>query len=259
MPFAQTNHINKKIYLLEQDGWHPILIPAVTRDELLPLFLSLSVWLITEWERLSLKLSTWIWWCQTFDKYHCCWDPTEMCLYCIISSIWGRFLPDEDRWIDRWVYGWWGVGASLRELNSMSPSWEDWDYKRQIRLLLSHCIELSVYVHLKWDYHHDLTLRTIFPVSASFSLQLENFIQENVRSGMEEMKRTAVHTQTAAMLEMGTNLLSQSAEQTRKLTDVETQVRPSGRTKVKSGITWCVAANPNEQLWRSHPCKNKLN
>ena len=42
---------------------------------------------------------------------------------------------------------------------------------------------------------------------------------------MEE-KRNAVHTQTAAMLEMGTNLLSQSAEQTRKLTDVETQVRP---------------------------------
>uniref|UniRef100_A0A667WX97 Angiopoietin 2b n=1 Tax=Myripristis murdjan TaxID=586833 RepID=A0A667WX97_9TELE len=53
---------------------------------------------------------------------------------------------------------------------------------------------------------------------------LENYIQENVRSGMEEMKRNAVHTQTAAMLEMGTNLLSQSAEQTRKLTDVETQV-----------------------------------
>lgn len=65
-----------------------------------------------------------------------------------------------------------------------------------------------------------------------FSLQLENFIQENVRSGMEEMKRTAVHTQTAAMLEMGTNLLSQSAEQTRKLTDVETQVSPSGSGRV---------------------------
>ncbi|XP_075867861.1 angiopoietin-2b [Nelusetta ayraudi] len=54
--------------------------------------------------------------------------------------------------------------------------------------------------------------------------KLENIVQENVRSGLEEMKRSAVHTQTAAMLEMGTNLLSQSAEQTRKLTDVETQV-----------------------------------
>lgn len=73
------------------------------------------------------------------------------------------------------------------------------------------------------------------PSICLFSLQLENFIQENVRSGMEEMKRTAVHTQTAAMLEMGTNLLSQSAEQTRKLTDVETQVSKSGRTRVNLG------------------------
>ncbi|KAJ3609614.1 hypothetical protein NHX12_024134 [Muraenolepis orangiensis] len=53
--------------------------------------------------------------------------------------------------------------------------------------------------------------------------KLESYIQENVRTGMEE-KRNAVHTQTEAMLLMGTNLLSQSAEQTRKLTDVETQV-----------------------------------
>ncbi|XP_068615950.1 angiopoietin-2-like, partial [Brachionichthys hirsutus] len=54
--------------------------------------------------------------------------------------------------------------------------------------------------------------------------KLETFIQENVRSGMEEMKRNVVHTHTAAILQMGTNLLSQSAEQTRKLSDVETQV-----------------------------------
>lgn len=32
MPFAQTDHINKKIYLLEQDGCHPIYTPAVTYD-----------------------------------------------------------------------------------------------------------------------------------------------------------------------------------------------------------------------------------
>ena len=61
---------------------------------------------------------------------------------------------------------------------------------------------------------------------------MESFIRENVRSGMEE-KRNEVHTQTAAMLEMGTNLLSQSAEQTRKLTDVETQVsQPAGGSVV---------------------------
>uniref|UniRef100_A0A8C7GYP5 Angiopoietin 2b n=1 Tax=Oncorhynchus kisutch TaxID=8019 RepID=A0A8C7GYP5_ONCKI len=54
--------------------------------------------------------------------------------------------------------------------------------------------------------------------------KLESSIQENLRSAMEEMKRNAVHTQTAAMLEIGTNLLSKSAEQTLKLTDVETKV-----------------------------------
>ncbi|XP_065148510.1 angiopoietin-2b [Paramisgurnus dabryanus] len=51
--------------------------------------------------------------------------------------------------------------------------------------------------------------------------KLENYIQKNVRS---EMERNVIHTQTATMLEIGTNLLSQSAETTRKLTDVETQV-----------------------------------
>lgn len=32
MPFSQTDHINKKIYLLEQDGCHPIFTPGVTYD-----------------------------------------------------------------------------------------------------------------------------------------------------------------------------------------------------------------------------------
>uniref|UniRef100_W5K560 Angiopoietin 2b n=1 Tax=Astyanax mexicanus TaxID=7994 RepID=W5K560_ASTMX len=54
--------------------------------------------------------------------------------------------------------------------------------------------------------------------------KLENYIQRNVRSEMVEMQRNVIHTQTATMLEIGTNLLSQSAEHTRKLTDVETQV-----------------------------------
>lgn len=41
---------------------------------------------------------------------------------------------------------------------------------------------------------------------------------------MAQLQQSAVHNHTAAMLEMGTTLLSQTAEQTRKLTDVETQV-----------------------------------
>ncbi|XP_054914814.1 angiopoietin-2b isoform X2 [Poeciliopsis prolifica] len=75
-----------------------------------------------------------------------------------------------------------------------------------------------------WQQQKLETLESAMENNTQWLQKLENFIQENVRSGVEEIKRSTVHTQTAAMLEMGTNLLSQSAEQTRKLTDVETQV-----------------------------------
>uniref|UniRef100_A0A3B3V961 Angiopoietin 2b n=1 Tax=Poecilia latipinna TaxID=48699 RepID=A0A3B3V961_9TELE len=75
-----------------------------------------------------------------------------------------------------------------------------------------------------WQRQKLETLESAMENNTQWLQKLENFIQENVRSGVEEIKRSTVHTQTAAMLEMGTNLLSQSAEQTRKLTDVETQV-----------------------------------
>lgn len=55
-------------------------------------------------------------------------------------------------------------------------------------------------------------------------LQIENDIKESMKTEMAQLQQSAVHNHTAAMLEMGTNLLSQTAEQTRKLTDVETQV-----------------------------------
>lgn len=54
--------------------------------------------------------------------------------------------------------------------------------------------------------------------------KLENYIQENVRPEMVENQRNIINTQAATILEIGTNLLTQSAENTRKLTDVETQV-----------------------------------
>lgn len=55
-------------------------------------------------------------------------------------------------------------------------------------------------------------------------VQIENYIKESMKMEMAQLQQSAVHNHTAAMLEMGTNLLSQTAEQTRKLTDVETQV-----------------------------------
>lgn len=67
------------------------------------------------------------------------------------------------------------------------------------------------------------------PLSCS---QLESYIQEKMRSEMVvEMQRNAINTQTATMLEIGTNLLSQSAEHTRKLTNVETQVTRNDKTE----------------------------
>lgn len=45
-----------------------------------------------------------------------------------------------------------------------------------------------------------------------------------MKKQMAELQQNAVQNQTAAMLEIGTSLLNQTAEQTRKLTDVEAQV-----------------------------------
>ncbi|KAL6077046.1 hypothetical protein STEG23_008425, partial [Scotinomys teguina] len=56
------------------------------------------------------------------------------------------------------------------------------------------------------------------------SSELENYIVENMKSEMAQIQQNAVQNHTATMLEIGTSLLSQTAEQTRKLTDVETQV-----------------------------------
>ncbi|KAG1947040.1 angiopoietin-1 [Pimephales promelas] len=72
-----------------------------------------------------------------------------------------------------------------------------------------------------WQERKLETLESATENNTQWLQKLENYIQENVRS---EMERNVIHTQTATMLEIGTNLLSQSAENTRKLTDVETQV-----------------------------------
>ncbi|NXA45441.1 ANGP1 protein, partial [Nothocercus julius] len=57
--------------------------------------------------------------------------------------------------------------------------------------------------------------------------KLENYIVDNMKSEMAQLQQNAVQNHTATMLEIGTSLLSQTAEQTRKLTDVETQVSSS--------------------------------
>lgn len=55
--------------------------------------------------------------------------------------------------------------------------------------------------------------------------QLENTIQKSMKQEVANVPPQVVHNQTAAMLEMGTSLLTHTAEQTRKLSVVEAQVR----------------------------------
>uniref|UniRef100_A0A8C6WGA7 Angiopoietin 4 n=1 Tax=Neogobius melanostomus TaxID=47308 RepID=A0A8C6WGA7_9GOBI len=54
--------------------------------------------------------------------------------------------------------------------------------------------------------------------------KLENFIQRSLRPDISSVQSHAVHNQTAAMLEIGTNLLTHTAEQSRKLNVVEAKV-----------------------------------
>ncbi|XP_004077462.2 angiopoietin-2 [Oryzias latipes] len=55
-------------------------------------------------------------------------------------------------------------------------------------------------------------------------LKLENYIQDSMKQDILYFQQAAVHNHTATMIEIGANLLSQTAEQTRKLTNVEAQV-----------------------------------
>ncbi|XP_035649383.1 angiopoietin-2-like [Oncorhynchus keta] len=67
-------------------------------------------------------------------------------------------------------------------------------------------------------------LENIIENNTQWLLKLENYIQENMKQEMFQIQQNAVHNHTAAMIEFGTNLLSQTVEQTRKLTNVEAQV-----------------------------------
>ncbi|XP_035463028.1 angiopoietin-2a isoform X1 [Scophthalmus maximus] len=67
-------------------------------------------------------------------------------------------------------------------------------------------------------------LEIIMENNTQWLLKLENYIQDSMKQDMVQIQQTAVHNHTATMIEIGTNLLSQTVEQTRKLTNVEAQV-----------------------------------
>ncbi|XP_043946358.1 angiopoietin-4 [Protopterus annectens] len=76
----------------------------------------------------------------------------------------------------------------------------------------------------EWSLQKLQHLENIMENNTLWMLKLENYIQENIKTEMAQIQQNAVQNHTAVMLEIGTNLLSQTAEQTRKLTDVEAQV-----------------------------------
>ncbi|XP_007434022.1 angiopoietin-2 [Python bivittatus] len=67
-------------------------------------------------------------------------------------------------------------------------------------------------------------LENILENNTQWLMKIENYIQDNMKKEMVEIQQNAVQNQTAVMIEIGTNLLNQTAEQTRKLTDVEAHV-----------------------------------
>lgn len=67
-------------------------------------------------------------------------------------------------------------------------------------------------------------LQTIMENNTQWLQKLENYIQENLNQDMVQMQQDTVQNHTVTMIKIGTNLLSQTAEQTRKITNVEAQV-----------------------------------
>ncbi|XP_053313160.1 angiopoietin-2-like [Spea bombifrons] len=74
-----------------------------------------------------------------------------------------------------------------------------------------------------WSSKRLKELETIMENNTQWLQKLEGYIQDGVRNDAGD-SRYVVQNQTATMLEISTNLLTQTAEQTRKLTDVESQV-----------------------------------
>uniref|UniRef100_A0A8D2Q4R0 Fibrinogen C-terminal domain-containing protein n=1 Tax=Varanus komodoensis TaxID=61221 RepID=A0A8D2Q4R0_VARKO len=76
----------------------------------------------------------------------------------------------------------------------------------------------------KWPVKRFQQLENIMENNTQWLQKLESYIQENARMEMSDSHLGAVQNHTATILEIGASLLNQTAEQTRKLTDVEMQV-----------------------------------
>lgn len=82
----------------------------------------------------------------------------------------------------------------------------------------------SLFIHQPFPLHLiclGSVLQTVSLSVDAFFPQLENVVQKSMK---QDVPSHFVHNQTATMLEIGTNLLTHTAEQTRKLNVVEAKV-----------------------------------
>nr|XP_046241036.1 angiopoietin-4 isoform X1 [Scatophagus argus]XP_046241037.1 angiopoietin-4 isoform X1 [Scatophagus argus]XP_046241039.1 angiopoietin-4 isoform X1 [Scatophagus argus] len=79
-------------------------------------------------------------------------------------------------------------------------------------------------VDAEWSAQKLQHLESTMENNTQWLQKLENVIQQSLKPDVSNIPPHVVHNQTAAMLEIGTNLLTRTAEQTRKLNVVEAKV-----------------------------------
>ncbi|XP_073418890.1 angiopoietin-2-like [Dendrobates tinctorius] len=109
-----------------------------------------------------------------------------------------------------------------------------------------------------WPINRIRELENIMENNTQWLQKLENYIQDNVKSEMTASHLLADQNQTSNVLETEANLISQTAEQTRKLTEVETQVlNQTNRLEIKL-LENSISTNKVEKalLLQSHEISN---
>ncbi|XP_074832176.1 angiopoietin-2-like [Carettochelys insculpta] len=130
----------------------------------------------------------------------------------------GPHLKEKDRAQHQVQHGPCSYTFLLPELGSCYPSGAEYQVSNSLQR------DTPTLPQPKWPAKRLQQLENMMENNTQWLQKLESYIQENVRTELADAQLHAVQNHTAAILEMGSSLLSQTAEQTRKLTTVETQV-----------------------------------
>lgn len=142
---------------------------------------------------------------------------------------------------------WWVGGLSAQ--NAVRQCWSSgktqlmchiWKCYLLIRVWIRNSILLHLSVCLFLSVLFPYFFADRFTFRLSLCPQLENVIQKSMKSDITNIPPHVVHNQTATMLEIGTNLLTHTAEQTRKLNVVEAKV---------TSLQFADPVTPNQISW----------